>query len=119
LPHICQQNVGRLSTRESAHGRLKAVLERAIQRLGLSARGYHRILKVACTLADMSGGPQIEVGHITEALALTLARSARDCSNAEETPDIGKRLSFDLLGINLTSDPRYFGALGVARKVLM
>jgi magnesium chelatase family protein len=47
-----------------------AVLERAMQRLGLSARGYHRILKVARTLADMSGGPQIEVGHITEALAL-------------------------------------------------
>jgi magnesium chelatase family protein len=47
-----------------------AVLERAMQRLGLSARGYHRILKVARTLADMSGGPQIEMGHITEALAL-------------------------------------------------
>jgi magnesium chelatase family protein len=46
------------------------VLERAMQHLGLSARGYHRILKVARTIADMSGGPQIEVGHITEALAL-------------------------------------------------
>ncbi len=46
------------------------VLERAMQHLGLSARGYHRVLKVARTIADMSGGPQIEVGHITEALAL-------------------------------------------------
>jgi magnesium chelatase family protein len=36
----------------------------------LSARAYHRVLKVARTIADMSGGPQIEVGHITEALAL-------------------------------------------------
>jgi magnesium chelatase family protein len=46
------------------------VLERAIKHLGLSARGYHRVLKVARTIADMSGGPQIEVRHITEALAL-------------------------------------------------
>jgi magnesium chelatase family protein len=41
-----------------------------MQHLGLSARSYHRILKVARTIADMSGGQQIEVGHITEALAL-------------------------------------------------
>jgi magnesium chelatase family protein len=46
------------------------VLERAIQRLGLSARGYHRLLKVARTIADMTSRPQIEVGHLTEALAL-------------------------------------------------
>ena len=47
-----------------------AILERAMQHLGLSARGYHRVLKVARTLADMSGQAQIEVVHITEALAL-------------------------------------------------
>jgi magnesium chelatase family protein len=41
-----------------------------MQQLGLSARGYHRVLKVARTIADMSGEPQIELGHITEALAL-------------------------------------------------
>jgi magnesium chelatase family protein len=46
------------------------LLERAIQQLGLSARGYHRVLKVARTIADMSGSPQIEVAHISEALAL-------------------------------------------------
>jgi magnesium chelatase family protein len=46
------------------------VLERAMQHLGLSARGYHRVLKVARTIADMGGGQQIEVRHITEALAL-------------------------------------------------
>jgi magnesium chelatase family protein len=47
-----------------------AILGRAMQYLGFSARSYHRILKVARTVADMSGGAQIEVGHITEALAL-------------------------------------------------
>jgi magnesium chelatase family protein len=46
------------------------VLERAIRRLGMSARGYHRVLKVARTIADMSGRPLIEVAHISEALAL-------------------------------------------------
>jgi len=46
------------------------ILERAMQHLGLSARGYHRVLKVARTIADMSGQSQIEVAQITEALAL-------------------------------------------------
>jgi magnesium chelatase family protein len=46
------------------------VLERAMTRLGMSARAYHRVLKVARTIADMSGRPQIEVEHICEALAL-------------------------------------------------
>ncbi len=47
-----------------------SILERATQRLGLSARGYHRVLKVARTIADMAGRPRIEFEHLTEALAL-------------------------------------------------
>jgi magnesium chelatase family protein len=46
------------------------LLERAMQQLGLSARGYHRILKVARTIADMDGQEQIELGHVSQALAL-------------------------------------------------
>jgi magnesium chelatase family protein len=46
------------------------ILERAMQHLGLSARGYHRVLKVARTIADMNGEPRIEARHITEAVAL-------------------------------------------------
>jgi magnesium chelatase family protein len=46
------------------------LLERAMQQLGLSARGYHRVLKVARTIADMDAGEHIEPGHISEALAL-------------------------------------------------
>ncbi|HLD95541.1 MAG TPA: YifB family Mg chelatase-like AAA ATPase [Alphaproteobacteria bacterium] len=44
------------------------VMAQAFDRLGLSARGYHRILRVARTLADMEEVPTIEVGHLTEAL---------------------------------------------------
>jgi magnesium chelatase family protein len=46
------------------------MLERAMQRLGISARGYHRLLKVARTIADMAERPRIEMGHLAEALAL-------------------------------------------------
>ncbi|BCL71639.1 Competence protein comM [Vibrio nigripulchritudo MADA3029] len=43
-------------------------LENALHQLGLSIRAYHRIIKVARTIADLSGSPQIERPHIAEAL---------------------------------------------------
>jgi magnesium chelatase family protein len=48
----------------------RAMLERAMEHFGLTARGYHRVLKVARTIADMSGQAQIEVAQVTEALTL-------------------------------------------------
>ncbi len=44
------------------------LLERAIDQLGLSARAYHRILKVARTIADLSDEPHIQTQHLTEAI---------------------------------------------------
>ncbi|HXR36780.1 MAG TPA: YifB family Mg chelatase-like AAA ATPase [Candidatus Binataceae bacterium] len=44
------------------------LLELAINRLGLSARAYTRILKVARTIADLDGGGPIAVHHISEAI---------------------------------------------------
>jgi len=44
------------------------LLEQAITRLGLSARAYHRILKVARTIADLAGVDQIETVHLSEAI---------------------------------------------------
>ena len=47
----------------------RALLLRAAERLRLSARGYHRVLRVARTLADLDGSPGVERHHIAEALS--------------------------------------------------
>jgi magnesium chelatase family protein len=44
------------------------ILDRAVQRFRLSARAYHRVLKVARTIADLEGTEQITAAHISEAL---------------------------------------------------
>lgn len=46
----------------------KMLLGQATERLHLSARSYHRILKVARTIADLAGADTIETGHVAEAL---------------------------------------------------
>ncbi len=46
----------------------QALLGRIMERFQLSARSYHRILKVARTTADLDQKEQIETGHLTEAL---------------------------------------------------
>ena len=47
----------------------KALLEQAIDKLGLSTRAYHRVLKLARTLADMAGREQLNTVDISEALS--------------------------------------------------
>ncbi len=44
------------------------LMEQALQRLGLSARAYHRILKVARTIADMAEAERIGPAHLSEAI---------------------------------------------------
>jgi magnesium chelatase family protein len=47
----------------------KALLEHAITKMGLSTRAYHRVLKVARTLADMQNKNHPDTENITEALS--------------------------------------------------
>jgi magnesium chelatase family protein len=44
------------------------LLKRAISSLNLSARGYHRVLKLARTIADIENFENLEIAHIAEAL---------------------------------------------------
>jgi magnesium chelatase family protein len=45
------------------------LLEQALEKFGLSHRAYHRILKLARTIADLAGSPQIEIKHLSEAIS--------------------------------------------------
>jgi magnesium chelatase family protein len=46
----------------------EALLRQAMQRLDLSARAYHRILKVARTIADLAGQARVASAHVAEAI---------------------------------------------------
>lgn len=50
----------------------KALLSRAAERFGLSARGYHRVLRVARTIADLAGADDIAQTHVAEAIGFRM-----------------------------------------------
>lgn len=49
-------------------GSAKKMLQQAFERMGMSARAYDRILKVARTVADLDGCETIDAGHIAQAI---------------------------------------------------
>ena len=46
----------------------KGLLQAAMKQLDLSARAFHRILKLSLTIADLAGASTISVAHLAEAL---------------------------------------------------
>jgi magnesium chelatase family protein len=55
----------------------RKLLSDAVERLRLSARGYHRVLRVARTLADLENAPSVRRTHIAEALSYRRVAFAR------------------------------------------
>ena len=57
-----------LDAQSAIHLDARTLLQTAAEKLGLSARGYHRVLKVARTIADLEESDRIASSHIAEAL---------------------------------------------------
>ena len=51
----------------------QALLLQAAERFNLSARAYHRVLKVARTLADLAGAADVGQIHLAEAISYRMA----------------------------------------------
>ncbi|HKS93886.1 MAG TPA: YifB family Mg chelatase-like AAA ATPase [Gammaproteobacteria bacterium] len=73
----CGKPNARLTPRETGHfcspdSQGLDLLERATERLGLSARAYHRILKTARTIADLAACDRVRTTHVAEAIGYRL-----------------------------------------------
>lgn len=66
----CNAQMGPRQVRERCHidDSSQALLKTAMERLGLSARAYDRILRVSRTIADMAGCSGIQAEHVAEAI---------------------------------------------------
>jgi magnesium chelatase family protein len=66
----CNAHMGPAEVRVHARAdsEVLSLLQRAIDRLGLSARAYHRLLKVARTIADLDASDRIRTEHAAEAI---------------------------------------------------
>jgi magnesium chelatase family protein len=56
----------------------KALLTLVAERFGLSARGYHRVLRVARTIADLDHSAEVRKQHVAEAVSFRLAIGLRE-----------------------------------------
>ncbi len=64
--HLAQRDVERICKLDTKG---RALLAQAVERRGLSARAYGKVLRVARTIADMDGATAIAPGHVVEAVA--------------------------------------------------
>ena len=54
----------------------RALLVKVADKFGLSARGYHSVLRVARTIADLTGSTAIRQPHVAEAVSFRLTAGA-------------------------------------------
>lgn len=63
-----EMNVKDLSTIVKLKKEVRDLLDSSAEHLGLSARAYHRVIKIARTIADLENSPEVEANHILEAI---------------------------------------------------
>jgi magnesium chelatase family protein len=73
--HMGPRELARYVTLDAA---TEAVLKGAIERLGLSARAYHRVLKLARTLADLAGSDAVTAAQVAEAILYRVLDRGRE-----------------------------------------
>ncbi|MCJ8307938.1 MAG: YifB family Mg chelatase-like AAA ATPase [Rhizobiaceae bacterium] len=78
LDNLTNAQVGHAAIEEVARPdpSARSLLQEAAEKLHISARGFHRILKVARTLADLTGAQTVGKIHIAEAIAYRTSESA-------------------------------------------
>ena len=59
---------GALERHCAVHGEARVLLTKALERLRLSARAYHRVLRLARTIADLASADAITAAHVAEAV---------------------------------------------------
>jgi magnesium chelatase family protein len=69
-PLICNADMGPAEVREycAVDEAGRSLLKAAMQQLAMSARAFHRVLKLARTIADLAGSERIETAHLAEAI---------------------------------------------------
>ena len=70
--HQCCSTRRLIETVADPDSESQSLLLKAAERFSLSARAYHRVLKVARTLADLAGSEKVARPHIAEALSYRL-----------------------------------------------
>ncbi len=70
----------------------KALMRSAMNQLGMSARAFHRVLKLARTIADLAGAEEIQAAHLAEAIHLRSAEETRLKANHAWLKYIARKL---------------------------
>ena len=78
--HLGARDAERVCALDAAGTKL---IEDAVRRMGLSARGYGKVLRVARTIADLEGTTAIQPSHLAEAIGLRVLDKGNDAPTAD------------------------------------